>query len=92
MTKREHKALQEHFNRMGEFRDKADKAFKKLQDLNGTEGTGTRWCSAEHNYKDLLSVGKDYTYIYNEYVKATANDFLLMELGSTLAELNFWKH
>lgn len=91
MTKKEHKALQEHFNRMSEFREQADRAFKRLQDLNGEEGTGTRWCCAETNYKDLLSVGKDYTYIYNDYVEACAKDMLLMELGSTMANLDFWK-
>lgn len=42
MTKREHEALQEHFNKMGDYMTEADIAFKQLQDLNGKEGTGHR--------------------------------------------------
>ena len=91
MTKREHEALQREFNKLTEYRAKANEAFVKLQELNATEGTGVRYCSAEHNYKDLLSVGKDYTYIYNDYVRANGMEMALNELGTTLAELNFWK-
>ena len=91
MTKREHEALQKEFNKMGDYMAKADTAFKQLQDLNGKEGTGHRWCCAAQNYRDLLSVGKDYTYIYDEYVKYNGMVDAMRTLGSTLAELNFWK-
>lgn len=91
MTKREHDALQKEFNKLTDYRAKANAAFTKLQELNEKEGTGVRWCSAECNYKDLLSVGKDYTFIYNDYVKANGAEMALTQIGSTLAELNFWK-
>lgn len=90
MTKREHAALQNEINKMTEYMQKADEAFNRLQDLNGTEGTGRRWCCAEQNYKELLSVGKDYSHIYNDYIKYNSKLDALRELGSTLAELNFW--
>ncbi len=91
MTKKEHNAMQELFNQMGEYRDAADMAFKQLQDLNGKEGTGHRWCCAAQNYRDLLSVGKDYTHIYDRYVQYNGMSDAMMELGRTLAGLNFWK-
>lgn len=91
MTKREHEALQEHFNKMGDYMTEADIAFKQLQELNGKEGTGHKWCCAAQNYRDLLSVGKDYTYIYDEYVKYNGMVDAMRQLGRTLAELNFWK-
>ena len=76
---------------MSEYQGKADKAFKRLQDLNGTEGTGHRWCCAQTNATDLLSVGKDYMYLYDEYVKANAAIDTITNLGSELAELGFWE-
>ncbi len=91
MTKKERSALQEHFNKMGDYIALADEAFDKLQALNGIEGTGHKWCCAAQNYRDLLSVGKDYTHIYDNYVKYNGMVDALRELGSTLAELNFWK-
>ena len=91
MTKREHEALQKEFNKMSDYMAKADIAFKQLQDLNGKEGTGRRWCCAAQNHRDLLSAGKDYTYIYDEYVKYNGMVDAMRSLGSTLAELNFWK-
>ena len=83
--------MQEHLNKMTELMEESDKAFKRLQDLNGSEGTGTRWCCAKTNALDLLGCGKDYMHIYDDYVKANAKLDLLREFGSTLAELNFWK-
>lgn len=91
MTKQEHETLQGFVNKMSEYQDKADRAFKRLQELNGTEGTGHRWCSAQTNAKDLLSVGKDYMYLYDEYVEAHAAIDTITKLGSELAELGFWK-
>lgn len=91
MTKREREALQKEFNKLSDYRAKANEAFQRLQDLNATEGTGIRYCSAEQNYKELLSVGKDYTFVYNDYVKANGMEMALTQIGSTLAELNFWK-
>lgn len=91
MTKKEHAALQDLFNKMGEYDAEADIAFKRLQDLNGTEGTGHRWCCAAQNYRDLLSVGKDYTHIYDRYVQYNGMVDAMRQLGSTLAGLNFWK-
>ena len=92
MTKREREAMQMLVNKGMEYREKSDKAFNRLQDLNATEGTGCRWCSAKHNMEDLHSVGKDYTGIYDEYIKYHAMyEALTMELGGELAELNFWK-
>lgn len=91
MTKKEHEALQKLFNETGELRDIADQAFKRLQELNATEGTGTRWCCAKTNALDLLKCGKDYMYIYDKYVEANAKEDMLRELGRTLAELDFWK-
>lgn len=91
MTKQEHETLQRFVNKMSEYQGKADKAFKRLQDLNGTEGTGHRWCCAQTNATDLLSVGKDYMYLYDEYVKANAAIDTITNLGSELAELGFWE-
>lgn len=91
MTKREHEALQKEFNKTSEYDAEADVAFKRLQDLNGTEGTGHRWCCAAQNYRDLLSVGKDYTHIYDRYVQYNGMVDAMRELGRTLAGLNFWK-
>lgn len=91
MTKKEHEAIQKEFNRLSDYRAKANEAFVRLQELNAEEGTGRRYCSAEQNYKELLSVGKDYTFIYNDYVKANGMEMALTRLGTTLAELNFWK-
>lgn len=91
MTKREHEALQEHFNKMSDYMTEADIAFKQLQDLNGKEGTGHKWCCAAQNYRDLLSVGKDYTHIYDRYVQYNGMVDAMRELGRTLAGLNFWK-
>jgi hypothetical protein len=91
MTKVEHKTLQEHFNKMNDYKAEADIAFKQLQDLNEKEGTGHRWCSAAQNYKDLFSVGKDYTNIYDRYIQYNGMVEAMRQLGSTLAELNFWK-
>lgn len=91
MTKQEHEMLQRFVNKMSEYQDKADRAFKRLQELNGTEGTGHRWCSAQTNAKDLLSVGKDYMYLYDDYVEANAAIDTITKLGSELAELGFWK-
>ena len=92
MTKKEHQALQQEFNRIQEYRNKSDEAFGRLQELNATEGTGTKWCSAEHNYKDLLSVGKDYTWLYDSYVEYRGMESALLSVGCVLARLNFWKH
>lgn len=92
MTKREREAMQKLVNRHSKYREEADNAFKTLQDLNEVEGTGTRWCSAVENMKDLLSQGRDYTWIYNKYIENSAKaDVLEWELGGELAELNFWK-
>ncbi len=92
MTRKEQEVLQKFCNRMSKYEAKADDAFKMLQDLNEKEGTGKRWCSAEQNVKDLLSVGKDYMYLYNEYVRADAAIDTLMALGSELADIGFWKN
>lgn len=91
MTRKEHEALQKEFNKFGDYMKKADEAFTRLQELNGKEGTGVRYCSAEHNYKALLSVGKDYTRIYDEYVRYNGMREAIESLGGVLAELNFWK-
>lgn len=91
MTRKEHEALQKEFNKLSDYMAKADEAFKRLQELNGAEGTGKRWCCAEQNYKDLLSVGKDYTRIYDNYVKYNGMYDALTQVGKTLANLNFWK-
>ena len=92
MTKREHKALQELVNKQSEYREKADRAFEKLQDLNEKEGSGSRWCCAASNMRDLLAAGKDCVYLYTEYVENNAKaDAIAWELGGTLAGLNFWK-
>lgn len=91
MTKKEHDALQKLMNEMNELRDRSEQAFKRLQDLNAKDGTGKRWCCAKTNATDLLGCGKDYMYLYEEYVQANAKEDMLVELGHTLAELNFWK-
>ena len=90
MTKRERKALQEFMNKTCRYDADSDKVFKELQDLNQRMGTGHRWCSAEMNYKDLLSCGHDYGYLFKMYVALNAKKDLLKEYGSMLAELNFW--
>lgn len=91
MTNREHERLQGHINLISMYRDRANEAFERLQELNATEGTGSRWCSAKTNALDLLKCGKDYMHIYDRYVEAKAREEQLIDLGSVLAELNFWK-
>lgn len=91
MTRKEHERLQAHFNTLENHREKADAAFKRLQELNKTEGTGTRWCSAKLNAIDLLKCGKDYMYVYDTYVQEQAKCDALTDLGRELAELRFWK-
>ena len=91
MTKKEHDALQKVMNTTQEYREKANQRFKRLQELNATEGTGIRWCSAEQNYKDLLSVGKDYGWIYREYIEAQGIEDGIIKVGVVLANLGFWK-
>lgn len=91
MTKREHEAMQKQINMIEEYRKEADVAFKELQNLNATEGTGHRWCCAETNAVDLLKCGKDYMHLLAKYNRATAKVDLLTNIGGELAELGFWK-
>lgn len=92
MTKREHEALQKFFNTFDEHDKKADSLFKQLQERNAEIGTGTKWCSAEHNATDLLSTGDDYGMtLYTKYVEERGKAEAIMKLGRLLADLNFWK-
>ena len=90
MTKAEKATLQEIMNGLTEYEKMRDEAFTFLQDRN-QEVTGTAWCSALSNYKDLLAAGESYDYKYEIYVKASAKIEMLTKLGSALADLNFWK-
>lgn len=92
MTKNERTAMQKHMNLMTEVKAEKDKAFDELKRLNKEEGTGTAWCSAESNYKDLLSCDKDYTNIYEQYIGACAKEDLLRTFGQALASVDFWKN
>lgn len=91
MRKNERAALQAHIDMMAQLEKDADEAFKKLQDLNGNIGTRHRWCCAKTNAVDLLKSGHDYMYLYDKYVQANAKYDLLLQLGSDLANLGFWK-
>lgn len=91
MTKVEHDAIQKAFNKMSAYQKAADEAFKELQELNATEGTGHKWCCAAQNYRDLLSKGKDYTFVYDVYVANNGAVDALRSIGNTLAGINFWK-
>ena len=92
MTKKERAVLQAFFNRMSEFRDAENEAFAALQNANGLNGDGHRWCCAQTNYEGLLKQGHTkYGCQYNKYVEAGAKISLLTELRSELANLGFWK-
>lgn len=90
MTKKEREAIQGHINRLQELQDKAHRAFERLQELNASEGTGYRWCSAKQNAMDLLKSGKDYMYLYEAYIEAGAAQDAINRLGADLANLGFW--
>lgn len=90
MKKQERNFLQGLVNQITDNQKIADDAFKFLQEKN-KEVTGTAWCSAEMNYKDLIKAGWDFTYKYELYVKAQGRIEMIMKLGSGLAELDFWK-
>lgn len=91
MTKREHEELQKAMNKATAHRKKAEECFHRLQELNFKEGTGHRWCSAETNAKDLLSVGKDYMWLYARYVEENAMEEATCEVAKVLSRLGFWK-
>jgi len=92
MTKKERDAIQKYFNKMNDYEKEADEAFYQLQELNGNEGTGHRWCCAETNYKDLLSCGHDYGYLFIKYTEGRAKSRAILELGRDLADLGFWRN
>lgn len=83
--------MQQRINTITELDKKADAAFKRLQELNATEGTGKRWCSAQLNAIELLKSGKDYMWIYENYVTARAKIDALTDVGCDLASVGFWK-
>lgn len=86
----EKQSLQNFVNQLSTINAESDKAFEFLQDRNG-EINGNRWCSAEMNYKELLSAGYDFTREYNKYIECQGKKDLMVELMRQLAELNFWK-
>lgn len=98
MTTKERQTIQNFFNRMSEFDKEQDEMLKNLMDLNETYGDGSRWCSWKHNLdmirencEDELIVARAET-MYRRFLEASAKEDLLMELGSELAELGFWKN
>ena len=91
MTTKERAALQAFVNKYEHYRKQEDKAFKALQKANKEKGSGHAWCSAGENFKDLLAAGYDYTQTYNSYVKYSAMQDAISELGRVLAGVNFWK-
>ena len=100
MTTKERKTIQNFVNRMTELRETADSAFKELQTLNKSV-SGTAWCSAESNYKDIVEclskpgcsphIADRAQRLYEQYVGAEAQQILLQDLMTDLANIGFWK-
>ena len=64
----------------------SNEAFKMLQD-ESREKTGTAFCSAYWNYKELLEHGHDRIGIYERYIESEAKKELIMEIGQKFANL-----
>ena len=98
MTAKERKATQDLINLFTPLREEEDKAFHDLQELNATEGDGSRWCSVDANLEGIETHSTDRRTreraraLYRKYWEASAKQDLLRDFGGTLAELGFWKH
>ncbi len=91
MTKKERRALQDFMNQESELTKERDRIFKELQDMSRAAGMVV-YCCAESNAKQLTELGdKRANWLYENYLRACAQLDLLMNYGSMLAELNFWK-
>lgn len=100
MTTVEKATLQKFVNQFSDLRDAADSAFKELQRLN-KDTSGTAWCCAFYNYRDLVETSKKPGYtnhlaeaarkLYEQYVEANAKQDLMRDLMNELADMNFWK-
>ena len=98
MTTKERQTLQKFFNRMTEFDIEQEEMLHNLMDLNQTYGDGSRWCSWKANLDGILENCEDSIIrgraetMYRRFLEAQAKEDLLMELGSDLADLGFWKN
>lgn len=98
MKANERKALQSLFNKINEMDKIKEETLKNLQELNVEHGDGHRWCSWKGCLDGVLQANPDgiwrgrAEYQYERFMKAEGAYNMLMELGATLAEVNFWKN
>lgn len=91
MTKAEKAKYLQLMSNMEVYQKEEDKAFKILQDTNRKIGTGKPWCSARKNWEDLLSCGKDYTNVYEDYIRYGAKYDAYLRIGQAFANFGLWK-
>lgn len=97
MTTKERQTMQNFINKLTTFRKIQDEMLNNLMELNATYGDGSRYCSWKYNLDKILENCTDSTIraraetMYENYLKASAKEDLIRDLGCELAELNFWK-
>lgn len=100
MTTKEHNSLQQFVNNYAKVREEKDAAFNDLQELSKAL-TGTSWCSAEQNYKEIIKLkcssnNEYYTMRVSEdyriYLESIGKIEIIKNLMSLLSELKFWNN
>lgn len=91
MTKKEKEKYLQLMSNMEAYQEEANRAFQILQNANKKIGTGKAWCSARENWKDLLSCGKDYTSVYEDYIRYGAKHDAYLRIGQAFANFGLWK-
>ena len=99
MTTKERNLIQGFINKLSEIEETMQETLENLQKLNVEHGDGHRWCSwkgcldgvIENNEQGSIWRGRA-EHQYERYLKAAGQREAIEELGSGLAELNFWKH
>ena len=98
MTTREHDTIQRFFNRMSDIDREKDEVLEQLQQISVSEGDGHRWCTIVENLRSVQRKHGIGTFasdraqrLYVRYEQLCAQEELLMDLGSELAEINFWR-
>ena len=97
MTTKEHAALQKLFNTLQDYDNTQTAMLKELQELNAQHGDGHRWCSWKANLDGIAKTDPGSIHhrraemCYETYMNACGAYEAMMDLGSTLAELGFWK-
>lgn len=96
MTTKERIELQNLFNRISVARERKDKAFKELQELNASLGNA-RWCSAITNFEEIIKTTNDSRIktmaemLFIDFIELNAIEDTLEDLGGVLLKLGFLK-